>query len=358
MRPGDGIGRLGRVVRDVVHPRLELIGPGFLTTVRRMSALRSALPELPYDDWEDTKATLHLVTQMLGKVKLAHHPKMAHWWHMTLHVTPRGISTQTIPTRRGSFDIELVVADLSLRISTSDGVEMRFPLEGRSVSAVYENLMSALSRVGYPTKILAKPYDMPHSTLPFAEDTTHQSWDRDAIRRWWQATTFVDEVFKTFAGRSFVRTSPVHLFWHSFDYVVTRFSGRAAPGIGEGGRRSDVEAYSHEVISFGFWPGDPETRFPAFYSYTAPEPEGLADAKLEPAEAFWQPLPGSHLALLRYDDIRERDDPRTTLLAFMTSAYEAGGSRANWKQYEEQETAPFWDTLDARFPLTRDREHR
>lgn len=316
------------------------------------------LPELPYDDWEDTKATLHLVTQMLGKVKLAHHPKMAHWWHMTLHVTPRGISTQTIPTARGSFDIELVVADLSLRISTSDGAERTVPLEGRTVAAIYADLMSALEAVGHPTTMLAKPYDMPHSTIPFAEDETHQSWDHDAIRRWWQVITFIDEVFKTFSGRSFLRTSPVHLYWHSFDYVVTRFSGREAPSMGEGGRRSDVEAYSHEVISFGFWPGDPETRFPAFYSYTAPEPEGIAERRLRPTDAFWQALPESHLAMLRYDDLRAHDDPRGVLMSFLESAYEAGGTYGKWEHYQERQTAPFWDELDRRFPLTRGRERR
>ena len=316
------------------------------------------LPPLPYDAWEDTKATLHLVAQILGKVKLAHHPKLGHWWHATLHVTPRGVSTHTIPTPGRNFEIELDVGDLALRLWSSEGARETVELEGLTISEVYRQTMAALGRIGHPTKILAKPYDNPHSEIPFAEDEEHASWDRDAIQRWWRVIVFIDEVFKLFAGRSFLRTSPVHLFWHSFDYVVKRFSGREASSMGEGGRRSDVEAYSHEVISFGFWPGDPKVRFPAFYSYTFPEPEGLAQSVLRPAEAWWNELPNSHLALLKYEDLRTKNDPREALLDFLESTYEAGCTSGEWQRHHENETAPFWDRLDERFPLTKGREYR
>lgn len=323
-----------------------------------MATNAQPLPPLPYDEWEDTKATLHLVAQILGKIKLANHPKAGHWWHATLHVTPRGISTQTIPTPTGNFEIEIDVRDLHLKLWSSQGGSETVALADRSVKDIYSDTMTALERIGHPTRILAKPYDMPHSTTSFGEDDQHRSWNKEAIQNWWRAITFVDEVFKTFGGRSFTRTSPIHLFWHSFDYVVTRFSGNTAPNFGSGDRRSDVEAYSHEVISFGFWPGDPKTRFPAFYSYTAPEPEGLADQPLAPASAWWQELPGSHLALLKYDDLRSLDDPRQGLLDFMNSAYLAGCSCARWSGFEKEETSPFWDQLDERFPRTRGREKR
>ncbi len=199
---------------------------------------------------------------------------------------------------------------------------------------------------------------MPHSEVPFPKDTAPRTYDVDALARFARILRFVHDAFETFAGRSFVRTSRVHLFWHSFDVAVTRFSGRRAPTFGEGERRSDVEAYSHEVVSFGFWPGDPQTRFPAFYSYAAPEPEGLTAHALAPAAAAWQELPSSHLALLAYDDVRTAPEPREALLAFLESAWQAGARAGKWPALEEEDTRPLWDALDAQFPLTRGRERR
>lgn len=321
-----------------------------------MTTAELTLPELPYEQWEDTKATLHLVSQIMGKIKLAHHPKLPHWWHITLRVTPRGISTQTIPTASGhNFEIELNVPHLQLRLASSNGQEASIELKGLSVAAVYERTMSALEKIGHPTEILAKPYGNPHSTIPFAEDDTHKSWDHDAIQKWWKVLLFLDETFNTFAGRSFARTSPVQLFWHSFDFVVTRFSGAPAEAMGQGGTRSDVEAYSHEVISFGWWPGDPQVRFPAFYSYTAPEPAKLTESPLRPEKAWWQALPSSHMAMLKYEDLREMDYPREALLDFMASAYDAGCHHAGWDTLSKQQTEPFWEELDERFPRTRGR---
>lgn len=322
------------------------------------SASVNPLPALPYAEWEETKATLHLVTQIVGKIKLAHHPKLPHWWHATLHVTPRGLSTQTIPTDSGNFEIELNIPNLTLHFSSSRGKKTTVSLEGRSVANVYKEVMEALETIDHPTKILAKPYDTPHSDIPFADDTVHRSWDRNAINSWWETLIFVDGVFKHFAGASFARTSPVHLFWHSFDFVVSRFSGQANQDKIAGSRRSDAEAYSHEVISFGFWPGDPKVQFPAFYSYTAPEPKNLASSQLQPKEAWWQDLGPSHLALLKYDDLRQKPNPRQALLSFMQSAYEAGCHCAQWEEYQANETSHYWEKLDEKFPLTRNKETR
>lgn len=322
-----------------------------------MSAGIPKLPALPYDDWEDTKATLHLATQIMGKLKLAHHPKLVHWWHATLRVTPKGISTQSIPVRGGSFDIELNVHDLRWVVRSSSGKTVGFDLAGLSISEVYARAMHALDSLGHPSTILPRPYDNPHSDTPFAEDSRHAAWDHNAILAWWRAMVFVDGAFKRFAGRSFLRTSPVHLFWHSFDLAVTRFTGRRSPTFGEGLRRSDVEAYSHEVISFGFWPGDPEVRFPAFYSYTAPEPEGLATHGLEPETAWWQELPTSHMALLRYEDVRLAENPQTALFSFLESSYRAGVTSLSLDDATHR-TDAHWDQLDERFPLTRGKEVR
>jgi hypothetical protein len=323
-----------------------------------MSDVQLNLPELPYDEWEDTKATLHLVTQIMGKVKLARHPKMGHWWHATLRVTPRGISTHTIPVSGGNFELELDVHDLRMNMVTSDGFREGFDLAGKSVADVYKATMALLTKAGHPTQILAKPYDNPHSTIPFAEDREHNSWDQDAIKRWWQVMLFVHEVFTGIAGETFYRTSPVHLFWHSFDFAVTRFSGSGGMSVEDGERRSDIEAYSHEVISFGFWPGDPKVRMPAFYSYTAPEPTALPEAPLRPAQAWWQELPSSHMALLKYDDVRAAADPHAAVVEFCRSAYEAGCKAASWDTASDNGTAHTWDRLDERFPRTQGRERR
>ncbi len=314
-------------------------------------------PALPYDAWEPTRATVHLTTQILGKVKLARHPKLPHWWHATLRVTPRGVSTRTIPSRRGSFELELDVHDLRIVGRGSDGTVSGFDLADASVADVHAGTMELLDRLGEPTEIVPLPYLMPYSTTPFAEDHEHRSWDHDAILRWWRALTFIEEVFSTFAGRSFVRTSPVHLFWHSFDLAVTRFTGRRSPGFGEGARRSDVEAYSHEVVSFGWWPGDPDVRAPAFYSYTAPEPDGLATHPLRPPMAQWQELETSHMAILPYDDVRGADDPRGALLDFLESTWEAAEASLD-VDLDGLDPVPLWNALDAKFPATRGREAR
>jgi hypothetical protein len=201
--------------------------------------------------------------------------------------------------------------------------------EGLSVATFYERLFSALAGFGIEVEIKAEPFGVPVTT-PFAEDIEHASYDRDAVERFWQALRWIDWTLQEFAGWFCGKTSPVHLFWHGLDLAVTRFSGaRAAesPNVD----RVSREAYSHEVISFGFWPGDQQVRMPAFYSYTAPEPPGLAEQPLRPEAASWQqPFGSSHLALLPYDEVRASPDPRMTLLEFLESAYDVGATLGGW----------------------------
>jgi len=314
------------------------------------------LPELNYNEWVETKATLHLITQIMGKIKLLYHPKLNQWWHVTLHLTPNGVSTLNIPYKGMSFEIELNVHNLMIVARCSDGTVVEIPLKDKSVSEIYSKLIYFLKNMNLNKNILDVPYDNPHSTTPFSKDIEHHHWDHEAIKNWWKILLFVDECFKIFSGRSFGKTSPAHLFWHSFDYAITRFSGHEVNLSGDGTRRSDLEAYSHEVVSFGFWPGDPKVQIPAFYSYTSPEPKGIEKNVLKPEEAWWEKLENSHMAMLKYDDLRQSDNPRETLLSFMQSANDSGCKEsANWS---EEDTADFWDKLDHKFPFTKGREHR
>jgi hypothetical protein len=275
---------------------------------------------------------------------MALHPKRNHWWHVTLYVTSRGLGTHAIPYEGGTFEIELDFLEDRVRLHRSDGREASFPLDdGLTVSDFHRELFAALDSLGVVVRIVDRPYDH-ESTIPFSRDTRHASYDGGAVRRYWEALTAIDGIFREFAGRSYAKTTPVHLYWHSFDLAVTRFSGRAAPPM-EAGRRSDREAYSHEVISFGFWPGDKDVREAMFYSYVYPEPAGITERALEPAAAWWQEKDGSHLALLRYEDFRTAGDPRETLLAFLESAWTIGCDCAGWTR-EEMDTRPFWRRLD------------
>ncbi|NQZ00620.1 MAG: hypothetical protein HRT45_08130 [Bdellovibrionales bacterium] len=316
------------------------------------------LPELDYKAWEETKTTLHLICQIIGKVKMAYYPKQNQWWHVTLHLSPSGITTLNIPHEGKSFEIELDVHQLKVLVKTSEGQRREIELANRSVADIYQALMKELGSVGYNKPILAKPYDNPHSTLDFEKDFEHKHWDHESIKAYWRVLLFVDECFRLFAGHSFHKTSPAHLFWHSFDYAVTRFSGRDVNLTTTGNRRSDIEAYSHEVVSFGFWPGDPKVQFPAFYSYTAPEPKGIEQHQLAPQQAWWQDLGESHLAMLKYDDLRASKDPKSILMQFLTSANDAGCKADHWQTEGRVQTTPFWDALDKKFPATANREHR
>lgn len=286
-------------------------------------------PEMPLEAWRPTKNTLHLYCQIVGKIRLTMHPRINHWWHVPLYVSPRGLTTRTIPYRDGNFEIEFDFREHKLNIYTSKGELEDFALyDGLSVADFYSSLFSNLAKLGIEPKIRAIPYEAP-STTPFAQDTENKSYDKKYVEKFHQVQVIVDDILQEFRGRFLGKSTPVHMFWHSFDIALTRFSGKRAP-VRDGANRVEREAYSHEVISFGFWFGDDNVPAPAFYSYTAPEPAGLADEPLSPSSAKWQESNGAHLALLMYEDVRTLADPRAAVLEFLESAYQAGAKRGGW----------------------------
>ena len=288
-----------------------------------------AFPEIPLEAWRPTKDTLHLYCQIVGKIRLAMHPRLNHWWHVPLYVTPRGISTHTIPYSRGNFEIEFDFCEHSLRIKTCGNEVEDFALfDGLTVADFYSSVFANLAKLGIEPQIKAIPYEAP-SNLPFTENTENRSYDKEYIARYHRTLITVDNILNKFRGRFLGKSTPVHLFWHSFDLALTRFSGKRASGR-EGAGLVEREAYSHEVVSFGFWFGDDKVPAPAFYSYTAPEPAGLANEPLSPSSAVWQESNGSHLALLMYHDARVESDPAATVLDFLESAYKAGAGLAGW----------------------------
>lgn len=287
-------------------------------------------PDIPLEAWRPTKNTLHLYCQIVGKIRLSMHPRINHWWHVPLYVTPRGLSTRTIPYSGGNFEIEFDFRDHALKIHTSSGGYEDFALyDGLTVADFYSSVFVNLAKLGIEPKIKAVPYEAPSKT-PFDEDNENKSYDKQYVEKFHKTLVAVDNIFEEFRGRFLGKSTPVHMFWHSFDLALTRFSGKkVTPRDGAG--MVEREAYSHEVISFGFWFGDDRTvPAPAFYSYTAPEPTGLAEESLSPASAKWQESNGAHLALLMYEDVRMADDPQRTILDFLESAYEAGARSANW----------------------------
>lgn len=287
------------------------------------------LPPLPYADWLPTKTTLHLYCQIVGKVRLALMPPLNHWWHVTLYPSARGLTTRSVPDGRGgAFEIVLDLVDHRLEIETSRGDRRSFPLAGQPVADFHRQLFAALGELGVEAAIDPRPFDMGVET-PFAADREHHAWDRDAIARFWRVLLWSTEVIERFAGRFAGKATPVHLFWHSFDLAYTRFSGRRAPEMPDAGRVSR-EAYSHEVVSFGFWPGDESLPEPAYYSYVWPVPEGVADRALRPAAAEWSTRTGSPQALLRYAAVSGAERPEAALLEFLESAYAAQAEVAGW----------------------------
>lgn len=291
--------------------------------------LRAELPPLPLDEWVQTKDTLHLWSQVVGKVRLATAAPRNHWWHAPLYLNARGLTTRRLHRDGITFEIAFDLAADALVVRTRRGAEASFPLEdGLSVAEFDRRLRRILRDFGVDVAIVETPYGVPMTT-PFPEDIEHCRYQREYVQRWWDVLNWSDAVLEEFAGWFTGKTSPVHLFWHSFDLAVTRFSGRRAPGPAPTDPVA-AEAYSHEVVSFGFWAGDANVPFPAYYAYTAPEPAGLTETPLLPAAAAWQTGPTGSLALLPYEDVRTAEDPRATLLAFLDSAYRAGATRAGW----------------------------
>ena len=288
------------------------------------------LPMLPLEEWEPTKNTVHLWAQIVGKVRMASTAPRNHWWHVPLYVDVRGLTTRRLHAPSGvTFQIDFDFVDHRLVTKTGDGAVESFALrDGLSVAAFDRQLHELLGRLGVDVVIREQPYGVPMTT-PFPEDVEHRSYDPDAVVRFWRILDWTDSVFEEFAGWYCGKTSPVHLFWHSFDLALTRFGGRRAPTL-PGADPVSREAYSHEVVSFGFWAGDAKVREPAYYSYTAPEPPGLRDEPLEPADALWIEQGSGSLALLSYEAVRTAPDPRTLLLGFLESAYQAGAGLAGW----------------------------
>ncbi|HZY57206.1 MAG TPA: DUF5996 family protein, partial [Rubrobacteraceae bacterium] len=276
--------------------------------------------------WEDTKETLHRYCQIAGKVRMALSAFRNHWWHVTLYVTPRGLTTSPIPYSKGTFEISFNLLENRLVVTTSEGALFEFAIDDLPVAEFYSRLMGGLGSLEIDVSINTKPFDLDDEHT-LETNTYHSTCKQSDVRRFHRVLSWVDQVFKEYAGRFNGKQSPVHLYWHSFDLAVARFSGKRA-WLSEDVDPVTREAYSHEVISCGFWTGDTNMREPAFYSYTAPEPEGLTEQPLRPNAAYW--IPEGGMALLMYEEVRKSDSPKATLLEFMESAYQAGAKTADW----------------------------
>ena len=283
-------------------------------------------PALPLDEWKDTYATLHMWTQIVGKVRLALTPLVNHWWNVPLYVDPRGLTTSAIPYGNEAFEIRFDFLDHQLVLQTNEGLRKTLPLAPRSVAAFYRDFMDLLRSAGIRAQIWKMPVEIPNP-VAFDEDTVHASYDPEYAQRFWRILVSIEHVLTEFRSRFIGKSSPVHFFWGSFDLAVTRFSGRRAPDR-PGADSVTREAYSHEASSVGFWPGGGEVSGPAFYSYMAPEPPGFRDACVRPAVAFYHQKLGEFM--LMYDDLRKAASPSTMLLDFCESTYEAGANLAQW----------------------------
>jgi hypothetical protein len=283
-------------------------------------------PALPFESWKDTCGTLHMWTQIVGKVRLALTPLVNHWWNVPLYVNTRGLTTSPIPYRNAAFEIRLDFIDHQLVLQMSDGSRQTLPLVPCSVADFYQEFKRMLRSSGIEVRIWRMPVEIPNP-IPFNEDRVHASYDPEAVQKFWRILLSVQCVFDEFRSRFIGKCSPVHFFWGSFDLAVTRFSGRRAPAR-PGADRITQEAYSHEVSSVGFWPGGGSITDPAFYSYAAPEPEGFRHAPVRPATARYDTQLNEFI--LMYDDVRSKASPGATLLEFCQSTYEAGATLAKW----------------------------
>lgn len=286
----------------------------------------SSWPELPLHAWQNTYATLHMWTQVVGKIRLALSPRINHWWEVPFYVNARGLTTSAIPYGEGIFEVQFDFIDHCLEISTSWGKKKAFALKPQSVADFYAEFMSALKSLGIEVKIWTMPVEVQNG-IRFEDDTQHASYDPEYANRFWQLLIQCNNVFQEFRAGFIGKDSPVHFFWGSFDLCVTRFSGRPAPP------RPDAdsitrEAYSHEVISAGFWPGGGDVKDAAFYVYAAPEPLGFSQQKVKPAAAFYHPQIKEFL--LMYDDVRRAPSPRQALLDFLQGTYDAAANLAHW----------------------------
>lgn len=283
-------------------------------------------PLLSLESWKDTCATLHMWTQIVGKVRLALTPLINHWWNVPLYVTARGLTTSRIPYGGTSFELWFDFIDHKLVLETSDGTVKTLELAPRSVADFYRQFMAMLQLAGIEVTIWTMPVEI-SDPIPFDQDTVHKSYDAKSVEKFWRILLSTDAVFNQFRSRFIGKSSPVHFFWGSFDLAVTRFSGHRAPER-PGADRITREAYSHEVISVGFWPGSGDVKDAAFYCYAAPEPQGFKNVRIRPESTLYNPQLGEFL--LMYHDVREAASPSSSLLEFCQSTYEAGATLANW----------------------------
>ena len=283
---------------------------------------------LPLEEWEETKNTLHLFLQVVGKVRLYCFPRINHWWHVPLRVSTRGITTGPVPFKRYYFDMEFDMIDHRLNTRISDGLTDSISLEGLSVARFYRYVLFSLIENGieidYPHPY---PFDTPFSTTPFEENRQESVYDPDYAHRFWVILRQMDIIFQKFRGRFTGKSTPPQLFWHHMDLAMARFSGKEAPRK-EDSPPGESQAYSHELIAFGFWAGDGQVRAPALYGYAAPSPDGLFDEPLMPEEATWNPETG--MAIMMYDDIRGSRKVESKVLDFFESVYQAGARKGGW----------------------------
>jgi hypothetical protein len=287
-------------------------------------------PELPLAAWQDTYATLHMWTQIVGKVRLALSPRINQWWEVALYVNARGLTTSAIPYEGRIFEVQFDFIDHRLIIQTSWGSSRILALRAQSVADFYAEFMSALQSLGIAVKIWTMPVEVPNP-VRFTSDTQHASYDPEYANRFWRILVSCENIFQEFRAGFIGKDSPIHFFWGSFDLCVTRFSGRRAPERA-GADAVTREAYSHEVISAGFWPGGGDIKGAAFYAYAAPEPAGFAGQTVKPAAAFYHPVMKEFL--LMYDDVRRAGSPREAVLGFLQSTYDAGANLAGWDRKE------------------------
>ena len=292
------------------------------------------LPALPLASWKDTLATVHMWTQIIGKVRLKLCPLVNHWWNVPFYLTARGMTTSAMPyprgtsqeTTSGTIEVRFDFIDHKLFLETSEGRTVVIVLEPQSVAEFYKKFMAALAELGVAIQIWTTPCEIP-DPIPFEKDEVHAAYDPAAIHKFWCILAWVDQLLKEFRAGFLGKVSPVHFFWGSFDLAVTRFSGRRAPDR-PGADAMTREAYSHEVSSAGFWPGGGDIAGPAFYSYAAPEPPGFAERKVRPQAAFYHPQLKEFL--LMYDDVRTAGSPKAALMEFLQSTYSAAADAGEW----------------------------
>jgi hypothetical protein len=298
------------------------------------SSRNQAWPALPLEAWSDTCATLHMWTQIVGKIRLTQSAWLNHSWHVTLYVTARGLTTSLIPHGSGGFEIDFDFIDHRLTVESSDGRRGGVSLEPQSVATFYGRLMTEMRKLDLPVSIHQRPNEVA-DPIPFHEDEVHRAYDREYAHRFWRILLQADRLFKEFRSGFIGKASPVHFFWGAPDLAVTRFSGRRAPqhpgGVPNLPDRVAREAYSHEVSSCGFWPGGGPIPHAVFYSYAYPEPAGFAAARVEPSEAFYSN--DLREFILPYDVVRQAESPDATLLKFLETTYAAAADLAKWDRH-------------------------